>query len=410
MSFRKGNLRLAMASIKSAKVRSFLTMLGIVIGVSAVICVVCIGEGVKRQISQQITHFGADVITIRPGVEGAKSSVPGGDLLGSSGLPRSSTNLLSHADLEVVQSTPGVAYAVPLSVASGSVKGDHTVQSPLVIATSPELPEVLNQSIEAGDFFDADTASRRIVLGQQIARELFDDSAPLGQTVTYRGQDFIVTGIFSSFSTAPFSITADFNNAIFLPYSTAQTLNGGNLAIYQILVKAAPKQNTKALAQAVDTRLIRSHGGSRETTVLDADDSIVSSSGAIQLLTTLIIGVATIALVVGGVGIMNVMLVSVTERMHEIGLRKAIGATNRQILNQFMTEAFVLSAMGALIGVVISLAVVGLLRTYSGLQPVLVWQVLVVTPLVAILVGVVFGTAPALKAARKDPIEALRHE
>jgi ABC-type antimicrobial peptide transport system permease subunit len=144
--------------------------------------------------------------------------------------------------------------------------------------------------------------------------------------------------------------------------------------------------------------------------VLRADDTDTGSNKTIHLLTVLVSGAAIIALIVGGVGIMDVMLVSVTERMHEIGVRKAIGATNRQIMRQFMAEAFVLSGVGALIGVILSCAVVGLLRFYSSLEPVLVWQVLVVAPLVAITVGLFFGSMPALKAARKDPIEALRHE
>jgi ABC-type antimicrobial peptide transport system permease subunit len=136
----------------------------------------------------------------------------------------------------------------------------------------------------------------------------------------------------------------------------------------------------------------------------------MASNKTIHLLTLLIAGAALISLIVGGVGIMNVMLVSVTERMHEIGVRKAIGATNRQIMRQFMAEAFVLSAIGAVIGVAFSAAIVGLMRFYTGLEPVLVWQVMVIAPVIAVAIGLFFGSLPALKAARKDPIEALRHE
>jgi putative ABC transport system permease protein len=407
ISLRKGNLKLAAASLKASKMRSFLTMLGIVIGVSAVICVVCIGQGVKQQIAKQVSSYGPDIITIRPGT-GTNSSVS--TLLSGGGISSVASTLLTDKDLETVRTTPGVAYTVPLAVASGTAKGDQTVTSPLVIATGPDFPKAINQKITLGGFFDPDPNNQTVVLGQNIARELFDDSAPLGQSLTYRGQQFIVTGVFGSFASGPFSLSANFNDAIFLPYSTAQTLNGGGLAVYQILAKADAKQDVSTLAAAIDKRLTRSHGGAQQNTVLTPKDTATGADEVLHLLTLLIVGVAAIALLVGGVGIMNVMLVSVTERMHEIGIRKAIGATNRQIARQFMVEALMLSTTGAILGVVLSLVTVGLLRAYSSLQPVLVWQVFVLAPIAAIAVGVLFGTAPAMKAARKDPIEALRHQ
>ncbi len=406
-TWRRDNVRLAVANLKGAKTRSFLTMLGIVIGIMAVILVVCIGEGVKKQISGQIHNYGADIVSIRPGTQTSGLSAIGN--IGGNGLPVAASSLLTSADVATVAKTPGVVYAVPLAVASGSASGDHTVASPMVVATTAELPDAIKQPIAQGGFFDANTNDKTVVLGSNIARQLFDDSVPLGQTLTYRGQDFIVTGIFSDFTAAPFSITANFNNAIFLPYSTAQTLNGGTLAVYQILAKTDAK-NVSATVLSINNRLIAAHGGSQLDSVLTADQTNAGSNEIIHSLTLLIIGVALIAFIVGGIGIMDVMLVSVTERMHEIGLRKAIGATNRQILRQFMTEALVLSTTGAVIGVVLSLAAVGLLRVYSGLQPVVVWQVLLIAPAAAVVVGVLFGTAPAFKAARKDPIEALRHE
>ncbi len=407
-TFRNGNLKMAVETLRSNKARSYLTMLGIVIGVMAVILVVCIGQGVKQQISRQIDHFGADIITVRPG-----ASAQGFDtssLLSGNGLPGTSSVLLNTADVDTVSHTEGIAYAVPLAIASGSVKGDHLVKSPLVIATGNNLPDALRQPMANGNFFDPDPGRHTVVLGSAIAQQLFDDEAPLGQTLTYRGQDFIVSGVFAPFSSAPLSLSANFNNAVFLPYATAQQLNGGNLAVYQILVKSNSAATAAAVAKAIDGRLETEHGGADQISVLTADKSSQGSNDIIHLLTLLTLGVAIIAFVVGGIGIMDVMLVSVTERMHEIGLRKAIGATKRQIMRQFMAEAFVLSATGGVIAVVLAAVVVGLMRVYSTLQPVLVWQIMVAAPLIAIAVGILFGTAPALKAARKDPIEALRHE
>lgn len=404
MNMRRGNFKLAYRSLKMAKARSFLTMLGIVIGVMAVILVVCIGQGVKQQITRQVGRYGKDVLTIRPGAQGAASSLLGGD-----SVPAGSAALLSENDLHIVQKTAGVRYAIPLSSTSGSMQGDHKVDSPLIIATTADLPSVISQPIAHGGFFDTEPGSKTVVLGENIAHRLFDDEAPLGQTLVWRGQDFIVAGVFTSFNAPPFSLEANFNNAVFMPYSTAQDVTHSVLGLYQIVAKADSPKVLPEVSKRISTALMSAHGGSNDETVSAAADS-TGSDQTLHLLTLLVSGVAFIALVVGGVGIMDVMLVSVTERMHEIGVRKAIGATNRQIMRQFTAEAFVLSAGGAVIGIVLSLASIGLLRAFSTLQPIVVWQVLVLAPLAAVAVGVVFGTAPALKAARKDPIEALRHE
>ncbi len=403
-NLRRGNFKLAYRSLKLAKARSFLTMLGIVIGVMSVSLVVCIGQGVKSQISHQTGRYGKSTIAIRPGKQASAGALLGGD-----SLPGGSSALLSENDLHAVQKTKGVSYAVPLSSTTGSMRGDHTVSAPVIIATTADFPSVITQPIAYGGFFDPEDNSKTVVLGQNVAHHLFDDEAPLGQTLVWRGQKFIVAGVFTSFNAPPFSLEANFNNAVFVPYSTAQQITGNVLGLYQIVAKANSIKAVPGVTKNITETLLRAHGGADDTSVSAAGES-TGSDQTLHLLTLLVTGVAIIALVVGGVGIMDVMLVSVTERMHEIGLRKAIGATNKQILRQFMAEAFVLSAGGAIIGVLLSLAAIGLLRAFSSLQPVIVWPILVLSPLVAIAVGVIFGSAPALKAARKDPIEALRHE
>lgn len=406
-TFRKGSLKLAIDSLKVAKARSFLTMLGIVVGVMAVICIVSIGAGIRQQVDKQIDHFGEDLITIRPSVD---RSGLGGSLLVGSGLPSTASTLLTSADMQTVQHTSGVRFAVPLSIVTGSATGDHDVNAPLVIATSQELPTVINQKIAYGGFFNQNDAANEVVLGKNIATKLFDSQVPLGQTVTFRGQQFIVEGVFDQFDGTPFSLSADFNNAIFMPYSQASSLTGSGLGIYQILVKPTDPKDSANTARAIESRLARAHGGALDSSVLTRNENLVASDKIVHLLTLLIMGVAGVALIVGGVGIMDVMLVSVTERMHEIGIRKAIGASNQQIMRQFLAEALVLSTTGAFIGALLSLGTIGMLRLFTSLQPVPVWQVFVIAPVIAIIIGIIFGTAPALKAARKDPIEALRHE
>ena len=404
-SLRNNNFRLAWQNIRATRGRSGLTMFGIVVGVMAVVLVVCIGQGVKRQIAGQLGNYGKDVLAVEPGTKS------GGSGLGMlTGLNGASSSLLTAADLHTVQKTHGVAEAVPLAVTSGSMKGDHTVASPFIVATSAALPGLINHPFASGGFFDDSDSTEAVVLGSKIAGELFDNNAPLGQGLIWRGQRFLVAGVYQQFNAPPFSLEANFDEAVFMPFAAAQRVSGNALDMYEILARSNSAGDAPQVGSAVNSALVAAHGGAQDVTVTRASDSKTGSDQTIHLLTMLIAGAAIIAMVVGGVGIMDVMLVSVTERMHEVGIRKAIGATNRQIMRQFVAEAFVLSAIGAVLGVILSAAGVGLLRAYTSVQAVLVWQVMLVAPLIAIAIGVLFGSMPALKAARKDPIEALRHE
>jgi putative ABC transport system permease protein len=365
MSLRRDNLRLAYHSLRATKARTFLTMLGIIIGVTAVALVVCIGQGVKQQVAGQLGRYGKNVFMVRPGTPQANASL----LAGFAG---TNSTLLTASDLQTVQKTKGVDAAVPLSTVSGSVTADYTVNAPFIIATTGDFSSVFNQPMLSGGF--------------------------------------LVAGVFQDFKAPPLSLEANFNEAVFVPYAIAQKVTGSVLGVYQILGKASPGSDMAKTVADVNATLVAAHGGAQDVSVVPVTAANSNSDQAIHLLTMLVGGAAIIALVVGGVGIMNIMLVNVTERMYEIGLRKAIGATNIQIMRQFVVEAFVLSTLGALIGVVVSCAMVGLLRVYTSLQAVLVWQVLVAAPLAAITVGMFFGSVPALKAARKDPIAALRHD
>ena len=400
ISIRKGYLGLALQSLRASRTRSFMTMLGIVIGVMSVILIVGIGQGVKEQIANQSARYGKDVLIVRPdNATGILGSTTG-----------AGAALLDAADVDTLRRSPKVQQVVPLSTMRGAIKGDHTISSPLVLATTPELGSILHQKLEFGGFFSSADGERVAVLGKSVAVQLFNDATPLGQRFTYRGQEFMVSGIFRSFTAAPFSLEANYNEAVFIPYSAAQSLLGSAPRMNQLFVQAKPGADVNALAPELQKAISDSHGGTDDVMVLVPGSKQGLAEPALRLLTLMTLCMAVVALVVGGVGIMNMMLVSVTERIHEIGLRKAIGATNKQILRQFITEAFTLCFVGALVGVVLSFVAIGVLRAYTSLSPVLVWPVVVVVPLVALCTGVFFGAIPALKAARMDPIEALRHE
>lgn len=406
----RGNLKMALASIRSTKWRSFLTVLGVIIGVGSVVTVMGIGQGVKRQISDQIDHFGQDLIVVRPGKLAATTNpkrVTRTDIL----LDRSQAALLTTDDAAAVSTADQVAASAPLGTVSSAATADgRTVADEFIIATSDQLPQVIGQSVRYGSFFGPDAAATDVVIGQKVAHELFDESVPLGRTFVMRGQSFMVRGIFAEFNSSPMSPTAGFDNAIFMPYQTASQLTHNGVQFYAILAKPTSSKSQKAAISSITNRLVDAHGGEKDFSVLNRGQAEAAATASISSLTAFITAVAVISLLVGGIGIMNVMLVSVTERMHEIGVRKAVGATNRQILAQFTLEAVVLSTTGGVIGVVLSVIVEMLLRTYTTYKPVILIQPMIAAIIIAVIVGVVFGVAPAFKAARKDPIEALRHE
>lgn len=407
-SLTHGHLKAAWDAVRSAKLRSFWTMMGVIIGVASVITVVSIGEGIKRQINSQIHHVGKDLITVRPGQLSTTLDTGNTGLNLLSGLNISAP--LSSKDVATVAGTKDIAASAPLTVANGAVKAPNGMyQNGLVLGTSPDLPGLINQSIAYGAFFnEADEGARVAVLGQGAVDEMFDENVPLGRSFSFHGERFIVRGIFNTFNTTPLSQLADFNKAIFIPNDVAESLSKQSAPTYVVLARPADASRADVIADQVRRNLIKSHGGQDNVEVLVGSQSASSSNKILDLMTKLIGGIAAISLLVGGIGIMNVMLVSVAERMHEIGIRKALGATNRQILSQFLIESGVLSAAGGVIGILSALVINGVLRIATNLQPVITWQIVVVATVVSLLVGVIFGTVPAIKAARKQPIEALR--
>lgn len=409
-SLTRGHLRSGLDSVRSQKLHSFWTMLGVIIGVASVITIIGIGQGVRQQVSGQIHHLGKNLITIQPaplhpGSGGGNNSVRLLTNLGVSGS-------VSSEDVTTIAKTKGVAASAPLSVVTGTVRGDNgSYNGGFVLGTSGDLPSLLNQSVAYGSFLDSgDVGSNAAVLGPDAAQALFDEDVPLGRSFTFHGQTFIVRGIFNSFNNAPLNQVTDFNKAIFIPIGLANQLTNNASPIYEVLAKPTDTSKTAQVAAAIRHNLNSAHGGQSNLTVAQGNQNLTSSNDVLNLLTGLVAGVAAISLLVGGLGIMNVMWVSVAERTREIGIRKAVGATNRQILSQFIVEATILSLGGGVIGIIIALLIDVGLRLATNLQPAIHWPIVALAAGVSFVVGVIFGSVPALKAARRDPIEALRSE
>jgi len=402
-----GNLKMAREAIRSARWRSMLTMLGIIIGVVSVITTVSLGEGVKQRIVGEINKSGSDLITIRAGHVVGRNNLSSGNLLGTV-----ASGSLSEADYKTVQSTPHVKSAVPFAYVNGIPKtNDREYDRALIIGTNEGVPEALNQKMEYGKFFSRfDTEKEVAVIGKRVAEQLFQENVPIGKLFNVRDQQFVVVGIFEEFEAGPLAPHADYNSAIFIPLSAGKKVSGAGSQIYQILARPSSPSATDQAVTALNQTMSAAHSGQKDFSVLKQDETLAQANDVLNLLTSFIASIAAISLIVGGIGILNIMFVSVTERTYEIGIRKAIGATNRQILGQFLTEAVLLSLMGGLLGIVLSLLVNYLLRIFTSLTPVLTWPIMAIAVGVAVGVGTIFGITPALKAARKHPIDALRHD
>ncbi len=405
----KEHFKMAVATLRAAKWRSFLTMLGVIIGILSVVTTVSLGEGLKHQVAEQISHLGSDVITVRGGKLVTRDD--NGNIVGVNILSGVSGSL-SQQDVDLVRNTPKIKSSAPYGLITGAAETDgRTFNTGLVVGTTENLQEIINQKVEFGTFFSLGDANKHVaVVGKSVAEQLFQENVPIGRTFTLRGQEFIVRGVFEEFDNNPLQPGADFNTAIFIPYNIANELSAGTMQIFQVLVKPQDPKQTKVLADTLESGLKKAHGGEEDFTVLRQEENLAVASNVLNLITRVIAGIAGISLLVGGIGIMNIMLVSVSERTREIGLRKAVGATNSQILNQFLIEATVLSLAGGTLGISFSIAINYVIRIFTDFKPVISLPVVALTTVVSLVVGIIFGVTPAIKAARKDPIVALRNE
>lgn len=403
--------RLARESIRLSRWRSLLTMLGIIIGVVSVITIISIGEGVKQEVSRQIQDFGPDLLIVRPGQtvnRDAAGNVIGINLLNTFG----PVGTLTDNDVKTITGTEGVQKLAPLAIVNGIAQHDgKALDSGVVIATTSSFEELLSHDTQFGEFLtNRDEGRFFAVIGQGVAEQLFEENVPIGKSIEFRGERFVVKGVFSEFKATPFSGGVDFNNSIFIPYITGKVLSDGATQVIQILVKPEDLTSVDAVQSSLKQNLLLAHGGQANFTVLKQDENLAITNNILTILTALVAAVATVSLVVGGTSIMNIMLVSVTERTQEIGIRKAVGATNQQILSQFLVEAVVLSVVGGVLGVIVSLLLNFGLRITTDLRPAISLSVIAIALILSVLVGVIFGVVPALKAARKHPIDALRFE
>ena len=403
-------LRLALLALRRNTLRSSLTALGIIIGVAAVICMVSIGEGAKERIRAMIEASGTNVILLFSG-----SSSSGGMRGGMGSQPT-----ITWDDVRAIQSeVPAVRAAAPLSRTSTQAISESETWTTTVYGTTPEYFTIRNWSIARGAGLTASDqagAAKNAVIGKTVADNLFGGGTdPVGQVIRIRNAPYIVVGVLEAKGQG--GMGEDQDDAIFVPVSTFQARIQGGLTQFvrgPVYVSAVSSDAIEAARAQIASLLRERH---RLAPDEDDDFSTVSMAemtgtltSATQTLTTLLASIALVSLIVGGIGVMNIMLVSVTERTREIGIRMAVGAQPADILAQFLIEALVLAAIGGAIGVLLGIGAGQLLAARFGWSMVVRTDIVMLALLVSAGVGVLFGLYPARKASRLNPIEALRYE
>jgi len=397
-------LKMALHSIKSSKFRSGLTMFGLIVGVSSVVTIISLGDGVRQQLTNQVSEVGDSLIVIRPGKQ-AKARAISLDALKNF---TNETGSLSEKDWEDATKVKDVSSTVPVGVISGIANYRGNSYNGTIIASTAKLPSVLNQRVEFGSFFSDKNSNLKVaVIGRDVAEKLFKENAPIGKRLKIRGVEYVVQGIFAQQKSGTFA-TINVNKSIILPYKSAREINT-NIQLLQIFVETNSVNNVSTVATKIRTVIRKNHAGQEDFSVLEKNEALEATNEVFYQLTVFTAGVAFISFIVGGIGIMNIMFATVSERTREIGIRKAIGATNKQILGQFVMEAVVLSILGGFFGILASLLANGVIRATTDLQPIMTLSVVLLVFGLSALTGIISGILPAAQASRKDPITALRN-
>ena len=386
-------LKISIDSILANKLRSFLTMLGVIIGVCAVIVLVSIGQGTTASITESIESMGSNLITVR--------------IMG-----RGTTTTLTYDEAKAFADLDGVAACAPVASGSVTIKyGTNEMESISLMGVDSDYKTVKNRTIQGGRdilSLDVDKRQKSAVLGVDVINELFPEGTnPVGKTVQINGTNFTVIGVLDESGS---SMGTSNDEVILIPISTAQRfLNSSGISM--VYASAENAEVSSQAVTAIENELYEKFKEDEDAyRVSSQDDMLETVSDVSKTMSLMLGGIAGISLLVGGIGIMNIMLVSVTERTREIGIRKAIGARRRDILTQFIIEAAVVSGMGGIIGVIVGWGGCFLVTTLAGINTSVSPPIILIAFIFSLAIGIIFGYLPARKAAGLKPVDALRFE
>ncbi len=319
------------------------------------------------------------------------------------------TSSLIDSDIQSIKRIDGVQVVAPLMIITGAVKGeDDAPKNTPIIATTPELEQANQLELRDGQFLDPELKITTAVIGPQLAVNVFGTEAAIGKTITLRGEAHTIIGVLERTNTPINYNGVDFDNAVIVSRDSGRIMNQGVSQIQQINVRTESVAVLDEVITDINQALLRNHYGEPDFSVLSGADIAQPTSELFAAIAGVTAAIAAISLIVGGIGVMNIMLVSVAERTREIGIRKAVGASNSDIVSQFLIESLFLSVGGGVAGYIIGYLLAFGISTFLTFEPIFSWEIAAVAIVVSLVVGVLFGLYPAVRAARKDPISALR--
>ena len=401
------HFKLARTSIKENRTRSFLTCLGIAIGVASIILILSLTGSISNLVQSEISDIGADLMVVRP--SSTKDSVTGivEELTSANSFQKSS---LAITDTDAIKKVENVTAAAPIAIAINTVITEkNSFDSVPILGTNIDFIKIEPLPIKYGAFLTSENEANSVVLGHTLSLALFNTiNSTVGKMVTIMGEKFMIVGILDKIDKTINFDNIDYDNALIMNINSLDKISGST-QIQQINIKVSNTDSLAPAKEAITTALTEQKHGDKNFSVAYGDEITHPASNLFTIVSGMLAIVAGISLVVGGIGVMNIMLVSVAERTHEIGIRKAVGASARNVLIQFLFEALILSILGGIFGLLLGYVLAFLLSTITPFTPYISWQIVAITFLTTLVIGIIFGIYPALKAANKDSIESLKH-
>jgi len=397
----------ASQSLRSNRTRSYLTILGVAIGIASIVAVLSLSAGANKIVSQQIDELGGNIAVVRPG-EPRDGPLSG---LSPSKINREfAPSSLTEYDLKTIRAIPGAKEVAPIIIVGGAIKGDSLApNSSTVIASTPDLISINGLELKDGQFFDDTINKDKVVIGLQLSVDIFGTDQSIGKTFKFNKRTLTVVGILKKVNNPINYNNVDFDNTAIISLDTSKLIAGNTPQIQQINIRSDTVANLDDVIVQVNKKLLANHLQQKDFSVLVGDQISQPTSQLFFIITNITTAVAGISLLVGGIGIMNIMLVNVAERTREIGIRKALGASNADIAWQFIIESLSISIAGGAIGYALGYMAAFGISSLVSFTPVFTLDIAITAFVLSIVMGTLFGIYPAIRASRKDPIDSLRH-
>lgn len=399
------HFHLAMDNLRMNRGRTFLSALGIAIGVASIVLIMSLTGGINNLVSSSTGKDNANLILVRPsnGKEVSDSIID--ELTHTSQYSKSNLTL---EDVETIKKVENIESVAPIAISNAAITvGEKVYQSNTIVATSNDLQKILDLKLKTGQFLDYSLRENVAVVGYDFAMSLFGTTEAITRTFSYNGQKFMIVGVLDQLNDPINYNNVDFDNAILINIKYASTFES-SIQIQQIDVRTKTTDSVDNTKDAIRSRLSEAKNGDTNFVLISGNENLHPAGSMLSIISGMLTLVASISLIVGGVGIMNIMLVSVSERTREIGIRKAVGASSSHIMLQFLFESLILSIIGGLMGFVLGYIAAFFVSLITPFAPHISWQILGMTGGTSLLVGVIFGVYPAIKAASKDPIASLK--